>query len=146
MTWGFLSGSVVKYPPANAGDARHRFDPWVEKTSCSRKWQPTPAFVHGKFHGQQSLACCNPWGCKESDTTEHACTYISQIHWIKERDGGCQRGTSYSSTDVVSEWNEHSLGNSLVVQWLGLWAFTAVGLTSIPGQGTEIPQDAWGAH
>ena len=31
-------------------------------------------------------------------------------------------------------------GNSLAVQWLGLHAFTAEGLGSIPGRGTEIPQ------
>ena len=24
----------------------------------------------GVDDGQGSLACCNPWGCKESDTTE----------------------------------------------------------------------------
>ena len=24
----------------------------------------------GDSEGQGSLACCNPWGCKESDTTE----------------------------------------------------------------------------
>ena len=37
----------------------------------------------------------------------------------------------------------HSPGNSLVVQWLGLCAFTAKGVGSIPGQGTKIPQAAW---
>ena len=31
-------------------------------------------------------------------------------------------------------------GNSLVVKWLGLCAFTAKGLGSIPGRGTKIPQ------
>ena len=31
-------------------------------------------------------------------------------------------------------------GNSLVLQWLGLRAFTAVGTSAIPGQGTKIPQ------
>ena len=35
------------------------------------------------------------------------------------------------------------LGNSLAVQWLGLCAFTAVGLGSIPGRGTEILQATW---
>ena len=35
------------------------------------------------------------------------------------------------------------MGNSLVVQWLGLSTFTAEGLGSIPGQGTKIPQAAW---
>ena len=33
-------------------------------------------------------------------------------------------------------------GNSLVVQWLGLHAFTAEVAGSIPGQGTKIPQAA----
>ena len=31
-----------------------------------------------------------------------------------------------------------TIGNSLVVQWLGLGAFTAEGWVLIPGQGTEI--------
>ena len=35
-----------------------------------RKWQPTPVFLPGKFHGQRSLVCC-PWGLKESVMTEH---------------------------------------------------------------------------
>ena len=34
-------------------------------------------------------------------------------------------------------------GISLVVQWLGLWAPTAGGTGSIPGQGTKILQDMW---
>ena len=34
------------------------------------------------------------------------------------------------------------LGNSLVVQWLGLRTFTAKVVGSIPGQGTKIPQAA----
>ena len=32
------------------------------------------------------------------------------------------------------------MGNSLVVQWLGLRAFTAKGAGSTPGQGTKILQ------
>ena len=34
-------------------------------------------------------------------------------------------------------------GNSLVVQSLGLGAFTAKGPGSTPGQGTKIPKAAW---
>jgi len=34
------------------------------------------------------------------------------------------------------------MGNCLAVQWLGLCAFTAEGLGSIPGWGSEIPQAA----
>jgi len=28
------------------------------------KWQPTPVFLPGKFHGQRSLAGYCPWGQK----------------------------------------------------------------------------------
>ena len=51
---------------------RCRFDPWVRKIPWRRKWQPTPVFLPGKFHGQRSLVGYNPWGCKESDTTVEA--------------------------------------------------------------------------
>ncbi|CAM9644813.1 unnamed protein product, partial [Rangifer tarandus platyrhynchus] len=35
-----------------------------------RKWQPTPAFLPGGFHGQSGLAGYRPRGHRESDTTE----------------------------------------------------------------------------
>ena len=34
---------------------RWMFDPWVGKIPWSRKWQPTPVFLPGKFHEQRSL-------------------------------------------------------------------------------------------
>ena len=34
-----------------------------------REQQPTPGFLPGEFHGQKSLVGYNPWGHKESDTT-----------------------------------------------------------------------------
>ena len=43
------------------------FDPWVGKISWSRKWQTTPVFLPGKFHGQRSLAG-SVYGISESDT------------------------------------------------------------------------------
>ena len=46
------------------------FDPWVEKIPWRRKWQPTPVFLPGKFHGQGSLAGYSSWGHKELVTTE----------------------------------------------------------------------------
>ena len=61
---------VVKNPPANTGDKRSRFDPWVRKMPCRRAWRPTLVFLPGESHGQWSLAGCSPWGCTESDTTE----------------------------------------------------------------------------
>ena len=49
---------------------RHRFNLWVRSIPWSRKWQPTPVFLPGEFHGQRRLADYNPWGHKESDMTE----------------------------------------------------------------------------
>ena len=48
----------------------------------SSKWLPTPVFLSGKFHGQRSLACCSPWGHKESDTTKHSTACIYGLHCI----------------------------------------------------------------
>ena len=46
------------------------FRSWVGKIPWSRKWQPTPLFLPGRFHGQRSLVGYSPWGHKESDLTE----------------------------------------------------------------------------
>ena len=63
---------VVKNPPTNVGDAGDMgLIPGVERPSWSRKWQPTPVFLPGKFHGQRSLVGYSPWGHKELDKTEH---------------------------------------------------------------------------
>ena len=60
--------TVVKNPPANAGDTRDAGSiPW--KISWRRKWQPTPVFLPGKSHGQRNLLGYSPHGHKESDTT-----------------------------------------------------------------------------
>ena len=42
----------------------------------SRKWQHTPVFLPGKFHGQRTLVGYSPWGHKESDTTEHIYSFL----------------------------------------------------------------------
>ena len=48
---------------------------------------------------------------------------------------------TYKSMESVLRKRSRS-GSSLVVQWLGVSAFTAVGLGSVPNQGTKIPQAA----
>ena len=58
MLMGFAGGTVVKNLPANTG---HTGDldsiPGLRgKIFWNRKWQPTPVFLPGKFHGQRSLA------------------------------------------------------------------------------------------
>ena len=51
-------------------DRRCEFDPWVGKSPWNRKWQPSPVFLPGKYHGWRSLVGYSPWGHKELDTTE----------------------------------------------------------------------------
>ena len=33
-------------------------------------WEPTPVLFPGESHGQRSLACYSPYGCKELDSAE----------------------------------------------------------------------------
>ena len=44
-----------------------------------RKWQPTPVFLCGEFHGQRSLEDCSPWGHKELDPTEQLSTHAHSL-------------------------------------------------------------------
>ena len=43
----------------------------------------TPVFLPGKFYGQRRLEGYSPWGCKESDMTEHALTLV-QKSWVTD--------------------------------------------------------------
>ena len=44
------------------------FDLWVG--NIPRKWQPTPVFMLGKFHGQRNQVGYSPWDHKEWDMTK----------------------------------------------------------------------------
>ena len=59
---------------------RPGFDPWVEKIPWRRKWQPTPVYLPGKFHGLRRLVGYSSWGCKESDTTE--LLHFTSLHFL----------------------------------------------------------------
>ena len=65
---------MVKNPPADAGELRRGFDPWVGKIPWRRAWQPTPVCLSGESHGQRSLEGHSPWGHKKSDMTERLST------------------------------------------------------------------------
>ena len=43
---------------------RHKFNPWVGKIPCSRKWQPIPVFLPVKSHEQRSLVGYSSWSHK----------------------------------------------------------------------------------
>ena len=94
---GFPSGTVVKNPLASSCRRckRCRFDPWVGKIPWSRKWQPIPVFLPGKFHRQRSLAGYSPWGQRESDATEHACTIWIIETWVLS--WGCHQAAAVGS-------------------------------------------------
>ena len=68
--------------------------------------------------------------CGETGTVE-CCWW--DVNWYFHYGGDC----------VSSIKNYKYVGNSLVVQWLGLCAFTAEGLGSIPGRRAEISQAVW---
>ena len=74
---GFPDGSVVKNPPANAGDIEMwvrslgQEDPLEEGMATTPVFLPGETlFLPGKSHGHRSLAGYSPWGRKESDMTE----------------------------------------------------------------------------
>ena len=58
-------GTSGKEPTCQSRRQKRSFDPWVGKYPWSRKWQPTPVFLPGEFHGQRSLAGYSPLGCKD---------------------------------------------------------------------------------
>ena len=62
------------------------FNPWNGKIPQSRKWQPTPVFLPGKFHGQGSLAGYSPWDHKELNMTERLSTY-THYYYTRYFDG-----------------------------------------------------------
>ena len=73
---GFPGGTSGKESACQCRKCRrHGFDPWVRKIPWSRKCQPTPVFLPGKFHGQRSLVGYSAWSHKELNMTEHTHTH-----------------------------------------------------------------------
>ena len=50
-----------------------------------KELRPTPVFLPGESHGQKSLVGYSPWGCRESDTTEHA-QILTHSHYYRSFD------------------------------------------------------------
>jgi len=61
MRKGFLGGASGKEPACQCRrQDRWGFNPCVGKNSWRRAWQPTPVFLPGESHGQNSLVSYNP--------------------------------------------------------------------------------------
>ena len=53
---------------------------WGYLEAVASPRQPTSVFLPGKSNGQRSLAGYRPWGCKELNMTEHACSGKLRTH------------------------------------------------------------------
>ena len=65
---GCPGGSDGKESAYNAGDPGSVSG--LGRSPGGGKWQPTPVFLPGEFHGQRSLVGYSPRGHKESDATD----------------------------------------------------------------------------
>ena len=74
LLYGPTGGSVVKYPPANAGDSRDVGSvPGLGRSPGGGNGSP---FQHSCLENpmDRDPQGCSPWGCKEFDVTGHTCT------------------------------------------------------------------------
>ena len=90
----FPGGPMVKNPPANAGD------PGLipRKISWRRKWQPTPVFLPGEFHGQRSLAGYSPWDDKDWDAAAAAAKSLQSCPTLCDPIDGSPPGSPVRGT------------------------------------------------
>ena len=77
---GFSGGASGEESTCHAGDVGSI--PALGRSGGVGNGSPLQYSCLGKFHGQRSLAGCNPWGRKESDMTGH--THIQHIICILE--------------------------------------------------------------
>ena len=82
--WASQVVLVVKNPPANAGDIKGPmfFDLWVRKIPLTMKWQSTPVFWPGEFHGQRSLPGYGPSYDKELDASERLSMRVLSLELV----------------------------------------------------------------
>ena len=73
---GCPGGSVGKEFARQCRGCRRYVRSLGQEDPLSRKWQPTPVFLPGKFCGQGSLTGYRPQGHKESDKTEQLNMYL----------------------------------------------------------------------
>ena len=105
-----MGGTLVKNPPASAGDPGIvGFDLWAGRIPWSRKCQPTPVFLPGRCHGQRSLAGYSPWGCKESDVTEHTEVCAMSLSYCKASYHPCTNNLFLLKRVCVYVWGRDGM-------------------------------------
>ena len=94
------------------------------KIPWRRNWQPTPVFLLGEFHGQESLADYSPWGHKELDTTQQLTHTHTQTH---THYNGVGETVELGKENLIC-WMEGGNGGaskmwwSLSPHWCDIWA------------------------
>ena len=81
----FPGGTVVKNPPANVEQAEDVGSiPGLGRSPGVENGNPLKYSCLENPMDRRSLAGCNPWGRKESDTTEHIPQFLSykNVHYI----------------------------------------------------------------
>ena len=97
-------------------------NPWVRKIPWRKKWQPTPVFLPGEFHGQRSLVCYSPWSHKESDTT--LITTVTIIH-MQEREAKEIEGDKEHFTSSQNKYCFLALFSiARTISWVMWWWFS----------------------
>ena len=91
---GFLGGSAGEESACNAGELG--LIPGLGKFPWRKEWLPTPVFWPREFHGLY-----NPWGRKESDTTERLSLSLTTMYWLR-RLFELSNAFPYSSTSAAS--------------------------------------------
>ena len=101
---GFPCGSVVKNPPANAGDVG--LIPGSGRSSGEGNGYPLQYSCLKKSHGQRSLVGYSPGGHKESDSTEHTVHTHTHTH--------THTGAIYY-TSIIPQYNFFSKGKVILL-------------------------------
>ena len=73
---------------------RPRFNPWAREDAWRREWLPTPVFLPGEFHEQESLMGYSLWGCKEQLTL----SLVVVISWWLPH--GWSRGRPFALSEL----------------------------------------------
>ena len=85
-TLGFPGSKVVKNPPVKAEDTGDEIRSLGQEDPLEQERATHSIILAWKVHGQRSLAGYSPWGCKDSDSTEHACIHSWTLDLVEEKE------------------------------------------------------------
>ena len=123
-----LSGKNL---PANAGDLRIMFDPWIGRIPWRRTWQPAPVFLPGESHGQRSLV-------GYVHTVAKSQTRLKRLGTQSTQPASCK------TPCVITAWALCFPGRMEEGLWQGRGRFTSVSWPWVPLRGAVVIQSPTG--